>query len=133
MNTEKLENLISDYIEEANSVIKNQKPLAGVFGFKDSIRTDSCHAKFYDDLSRELAEGSYDPYEASKFLIFADSKYECPKSVKMMLTAIQGLAIPLVPSLTDEQKAELRDYFDKNIKKHTRLPVQDQLYKALKK
>ena len=133
MSIEKLENIISDYIEEANVVIKNQKPLSGIFGFGNSIGNNACHAKFYDAISKELSEGDYEPYEAVKFLIYADRNYECPKSVQMMLTTIQGLAIPFVSSLSDVQKDEFREYYDKNIKKHYRLPIQDKLYKELKR
>lgn len=132
MATEKLDNLIQDYISTANTVIKNQKPLAGVFGFGKSISNDACHEVFLDKLQKTLEEDTeMDAYEIVQFLLQAENNYECPKSVKFMLVAIQGLAVPYVSKLTLEQKKEFKDYFDHNIPKHMRLPVQDKLYKEL--
>ena len=132
MDITTIENLILDYIEEVRTVIKNSKPLAGVFGLKGGVGDDPCHMKFYEKLSEALKEVD-DPYQTVKLLIEAEKKYDAPKAATFMLSAIHGLAIPLVGDLDASQKAELIAYYDENVKKRDRLPVQVQLYKALKK
>lgn len=128
-----MKNLIEDYIAEVRSVSKSSKPLAGVFGFKGGVGDSPCHMAFYNAMKEVTESDDCDAYEAVDLLIRADSAYEAPNSAKFMLTAAQGLAIPFVEKLSDEQKAEFLKYFDDNIPKRKRLPVQDQLYKALKK
>lgn len=134
MAIEKLENLIQDYLSTTDIIIKNQKPFAGIFGFSGGISKDGCHEVFLNKLQRTLEEDdTLDAYEVVKFLLYADTRYECQRSVSFMLTAIQGLAVPYISKLSDEQKKEFKDYFDKNIPRRTRLPVQDKLYKELSK
>ena len=128
-----IENIILEYIDEASLVIKESKPLAGIFGLKGGAGDDPCHRKFYSKLESALKEGTYDSYEVVKLLVNADKTYDCHKTIKLMLTAIQGLAIPFASTLTDEQKQEFLTYFDENVKRKDRVPVQDQLIKALKK
>lgn len=133
MSTERINNLIEDYIEEVKDAIRSSKPLAGVFGLRGGIGDSPCHMKFYDSLKELIESGDFDAYETVRLLLHADSSYEAPDAAKFMLTAVQGLAIPLVPKLSAEQRGEFKQFLDDNVPRRKRLPVQDQLYKALKK
>ena len=128
-----MKKLIENYIDEVKSVSKNSRPLAGVFGFKGGVGDSPCHLAFYNAMKELTESPDCDAYEAVGLLIRADSSYEAPNSAKFMLSAAQGLAIPLVEKLSAEQKAEFLQFFEDNIPKRKRLPVQEQLYKALKK
>ena len=103
------------------------------FGFRGGVGDSPCHLAFYNAMKEVTESDDCVPYEAVKLLIRADSAYEAPNSAKFMLSAAQGLAIPLVEKLSKEQKAEFLKYFEDNIPKRKRLPVQEQLFKALKK
>ena len=130
MAAENLKNIIENYLAEAETVAANAKPFEGAFGMKGGLANDPCHMKFYNAMAEAVKYE--EPYEAVRTLLEADSSYDCPKSVRFMLTAIQGLAIDLVPALRPEQKEEFRAWYDRNIPKRMRLPIQAQLYKALK-
>lgn len=128
-----MKNLIENYIAEVKDVSKNSRPLAGVFGFRGGVGDSPCHLAFYNAMKEVTESEDCEAYEAVKLLIRADTEYEAPKSAVFMLSAVQGLAIPLVDKLSGEQKAEFLKYFEDYIPKRKRLPVQEQLYKALKK
>ena len=125
--------LIEDYIAQVKEAARTSKPLSGLFGMKGGISDSPCHLAFYNALKEVTESEDCDAYETVGLLLRADSAYEAPKAGLFMLTAVQGLAIPLVEKLSAGQKAEFRQYFDEKIPRRKRLPVQDQLYKALKK
>ena len=127
-----MKNLIEKYIAEVAALSASSRPLSGIFGFRGGVGDSPCHLAFYNAM-KELTEAEdCDAYEAVRLLLRADSSYEAPNAARFMLTAVQGLAIPLAERLNREQKAEFRQYFDEHIPRRRRLPVQDQLYKALK-
>ena len=126
-----MKNLIEEYIAEVKTVSKNSRPFSGIFGFKGGVGNSPCHLRFYNAMKEVTESDDCSAYEAVSLLLRADSEYEAPNAAKLMLTAVQGLAIPLVEKLDDAQRAEFRQYFDDNIPRRKRLPVQDQLYKAL--
>lgn len=132
MSIEILNQITEDYIEEAKTVAKNAKPFAGVFGFGGGLGNDPCHERYYNKLEEALKDEDIDAYEAIKYLFNAETSYEAPKAVTFMLSAIQGLALPLIPKLSQEQKDELREWYDVHVPKRNRLPVQTNVYKALK-
>lgn len=125
--------ITEDYLDTARNVIANAKPFAGAFGMKGGINDDPCHMNYYNAMKAALEEEDADAYESVRFLLNADRSYECSRSVSFMLTAVQGLAVELVPRLSLEQKEEFRQWLDDNVPRRMRLPIQDQLYKALKK
>ncbi len=125
--------ITEDYLETARSVIANAKPFAGAFGMKGGINDDPCHMNYYNAMKAALEEENTDAYESVRFLLNAERSYECPRAVSFMLIAVQGLAVDLAPRLSREQKEEFRQWMDDNVPRRMRLPVQDYLYKALKK
>lgn len=125
-----IDEIIQSYIAEAQSVIDSAKPSDGLFGFGRGPKDDPCHMKFYDAVSDAASRG--DAYETVSAIIKAERNYECPKMCSWMLSAIHSLAIPRIGELSSAQREELRNWYDDNVPKRTRLPVQKQFYKALK-
>ena len=131
MAIEYLEILIDDYIKTVET-LKPKSAFGGMFGFGGGTRDDPCHFEFYETFKTAIENDCEDdPYEICKLLITAERK-GAPDKARFMLTALQRLAIPLVDRLTTEQKSEFIEYFDENIPRRMRLPIQKDLYKALK-
>ena len=131
MSVDTLRSITEAYLAEADEVQKKSGPFAGIMGFGGGLAHDGCHERYYDAMAEALKDESLDPYETVKFLFGADEEYSAPQTVKCMLTAVQGLALPLIPKLSAEQREEFRAAYDAKVPKRTRLPVQRELYKAL--
>ena len=124
--------VIEEYIEKSRDVLKHAKPTDGIMGFGSSPKNNQCHMDFYEKLQAALTDCG-DPYGCIKLIFEADSSFECPDMSRPMLTAIQGLAIPLIGRLSSSEKDELRNWYDVNVPKRLRLPIQKDVYKELKK
>ena len=129
-----IKKLILEYLDEVDEAINSAGPADGIFGMGKSPKDDPCHERFYADIGKAVAEikDGNEAFEAASELIRADKDYNCPQMASLMLTAVQGHVLTLLPLLNAEQKKSLKDYFDENIPRWQRLPVQRQLYKALK-
>lgn len=131
MSIESLRIITEGYLAEADAVQKRSGPFAGIMGFGGGLAHDACHEKYYNAMTEALKDETLDAYETVKFLFRADEEYDAPGTVKCMLTAVQGLALPLIPKLSAEQREEFRAIYDAKVPKRQRLPVQQELYKAL--
>lgn len=126
------------YEEEANLVRKKSSPADGLFGFGNDPKNHPCHELFYDDVgkwTRAFLAQEPDPQQslaAARFLITAPAECSSKESYWMMYAA-QGWCRELVRRLDSEGCAALRDVFDELYPRRDRLPVQQELYKALKK
>ncbi|MDO5545920.1 MAG: hypothetical protein Q4F81_08880 [Eubacteriales bacterium] len=126
------------YDEEANLVRKKASPADGLFGFGNDPKNHPCHETFYEDVGKWtkafLASGP-DPeqsFEAARFLIAAPKECSGKESYWMMYAA-QGWCRELVCRLDADGCRKLREVFDELYPKRDRMPVQQELYKALKK
>ena len=126
--------IIEDYLEKVDNAISAARPADGLFGFSKGPKDDPCHQKFYDDIEKAVSQikSSDEAYAVADELLRAESSYSCPQMASLMLTAVQGHVINLVPLLNAEQKNSLRIYFDESIPRWKRLPVQKKLYQLLK-
>lgn len=133
-----IDELIRSYIATVEALNKKARPFDGVFGMGNDVRKDPCHMKVYEDIQAAVeaavAGGIY-PEEADRAaetLLKAESSYTCPSCCGMMLTAFQGHIIPLTKHMSAAKREELRAWMDTTTPKRRRLPVQNNLYKALK-
>ena len=135
--TESVNGLIDEYIEKSRSVIANSRPGDGLMGFGNDPKKNPCHMEFYESMERlinEMAASSPDPGEASsvaEILIKAPETISCPDMCRWTLVAARQLAIPLIPYVTPEAKAELKAWFNDFVPRRERLPVEKKLYSAL--
>ena len=135
---QQLKDRYRQYDEEATQVRKNSSPADGLFGFGNDPKNHPCHVMFYDDVGKWVqaflatqpdAQASF---EAARFLIGAP--VECSgKETYWMMYAAQGWCRDLVKHLDADGSAALRDLFDELYPRRDRMPVQQELYKALKK
>ena len=126
------------YDEEATLVRKKASPADGLFGFGNDPKNHPCHELFYEDIGKwtkdflETQPDARDSFDAARFLIAAPKEIAGRESYWMMYAA-QGWCRELVSRLDADGCAELRTLFDELYPKRDRMPVQQELNKALKK
>ena len=126
------------YDEEVTRVRKNSSPADGLFGFGNDPKNHPCHELFYEDIGKwtkaflETRPDARAAFEAARFMIGAPVECSSRESYWMMYAA-QGWCRELVGRLDAAGCAALRDIFDEQYPRRDRMPVQQELYKALKK
>ena len=126
------------YDEEATQVRRKAAPADGLFGFGNDPKNHPCHEQFYEDVGKwtgAFLQTQPDPqasFEAARFLICAPVEQSSRESYWMMYAA-QGWCRELVCRLDADGCRKLRDLFDELYPRRDRMPVQQALYKALKK
>ena len=131
--------LIDNYIAEVNTVIENSKPSDGLLGFGSGPKDHPCHMDFYNKmeaLMQSFAASSPDADSANaaaEILIKCSSEKPCPQEAYWMLVVIQQLATPTIKYLSSDERSALKSWYDDNIPRRTRLPIQKTLYKELSK
>ncbi len=126
------------YLQEVEKLEMDRKFGEGIFGLKGGPGDDPCHDRFAESL-----HAFYENYAAQK----PDSasvrelmEYTCTaplahtklRTAYWMLLAVQGLTQPLIRLLSPEDAGILADLYEKNYRRFERLPVQNQVIKALK-
>ena len=135
---QQLQERYRQYDEEAALVRKKAGPADGLFGFGNDPKNHPCHELFYEDVGRwtkaflETRPSPQDCCEAARFLIEAP-KTRASRETYWMMYAAQGWCRELVCRLDAEGCAQLRTLFDELYPKRDRMPVQQELYRALKK
>ena len=135
---QQLQERYRQYDEEANQVRKKASPADGLFGFGNDPKNHPCHEQFYEDIgkwTKAFLASEPNPeqsFEAARLLIAAPKERSSKESYWMMYAA-QGWCRELVCRLDAGGCAKLRTLFDELYPKRDRMPVQQELYKALKK
>lgn len=134
-----LEARCAEYLRQTEILIKKAKPTDGLMGLIAGPKSDSCHEFFYEDvgeLSRKLLESGpsgEELYAFTRLLITAAQEHRDNDLAYWFLYAMQGHAIPLIPLLRSEERAELLAYYNAHYPKIERMPVQKQVAKLLAK
>ena len=135
--TDKLNAMIDEYIAHVEELMAKKGAFDGLFGLGHHPKNDPCHAVFYDDVKKlvdEFVAGEHTTEEVDSLaetLIKADAVRGDLPEVQMMYIPIQGLAIPLVPSMSESKKKEIGEWYVKYVPRRMRMPVQANLCKAL--
>ena len=111
MITDRLTKLTNDYIAQTDDLIQNRRPGEGIFGLPDS------------DTAEQLV----------RFLLAAEDSFPCSQLASWTLLAVQRLSLPLIPHLSTDAKKDLSSWFGKKVPRLQRMPVQQEIYKELKK
>lgn len=136
---EAMEQAYSDYRQALEEARKKQKPADGLFGVGHSIKDDPCHEqldKRIKALVRQAAEDGIGPQQAAqaiRLLFTQTSLYPYPVSGQWMLYATERHGLLLVPFLDAEEASRLCREYEKRYKPWNRLPVQQELHRALKR
>ena len=134
-----IETLYAQYLEQAVEAEQNRRLTDGMFGFGKKPADDPCHTQFIEALQQTLqayAQSESEPTELKELLsmIFRmPTEHREPKSAYWMLLAAHGTVRELIPKLTPDDAAALTKEYAKLYRKWERLPVQDEVYKALQK
>lgn len=131
-----LKEIYTRYYEKAAKVRKKAPPLAGIWGMGNDPRNDACHEDFYEAVEAWVSRfDTSDPaavLEAVQWILSAALDHR-DEDVYWYLYAAHGLTMPLIPRLAPADCNSLFDWYDASYPKRVRLPVQQQVWKALKK
>ena len=135
---EEFSGMMAEYDEAVTEVQKNRKMFDGVFGMGNHPGNAPCH----DTLDRKietLCREAADAPDAGQIRELLEAVYAAPlgwngpEYARLMLVAIQRHTLPLIPLLRVEDRAELSAWYQKAWPRRKRLPVQEEVLKALKK
>ena len=125
------------YRQDLENCARKSKPTDGLLGFGRSLKDDPCHERF-DERIKEAADGiaaaSPSPEDAARAVktLLEHDLSSWPLAAQWMLRAIERHSLPLIPFLApDTAQVLLQEYAARN-KPWERLPVQQEIYRALK-
>ena len=128
----------ADYRRELEECRKASRPTDGLLGFGRSEKDDPCHDRFYARVGKAtealvaLRPSPEAARRAAELLLARDDLASWPRSARYMLQAAERHFLPLIPFLAPEDAAAIREKYTARYKRWERLPVQEQLLKALK-
>lgn len=135
---QELKDIYRRYDEEIHKVKAKAKPTDGLFGMGDDPRKDPCHMHFYEGVEQwvqdflKTAPDAKDALEAARVIIEAPAAHRDGPTYWFEFAA-HGLSVDLIACLDAAGCKELKAFYDENYLKRDRMPVQDQVYKLLKK
>ena len=128
------------YAEKVDALWKGTNPLSRAFDVGSTPKNHPCHMEYYEEMNRwinDFITSAPDYPELLSvthwFLKAAAAKEGHNGEPAWILFAAQGLAKPLIPMLSPEDRAELQSAYDNLYPKRSRLPVQKEIYRLLKK
>lgn len=131
--------LYEAYLDEAARVERERKPGEGLFGLGKKPSDDPCHERFASALEKALQDfaalGPDSPQvrEALAHVYRAPVEHKEPLSAYWMLCAVHGFTLELIGRLDAADAAALLASYAKDFRRWERLPVQQQVYAALKR
>lgn len=136
-----LKNLYSTYFEEAEKLAQNNNPYASMikwaFGMPHQPGDKTLNPEFYESVAvclKEFQSQPSTPQETSDVITYvfnASAEHADDPVVGMTLLSIQGLLMPLVPSLLPEQAKKLAGWYSRQYPYRNRFPVQESLLRTL--
>ena len=138
MEYKQLTEIYEDYILKTGKVLQEASTFAGVWGMGEDPKNHPCHMEFYNAVEAFLKELLQEDHPEETLSAVAGWIIRAPadhrdQTVFWYMYAAHGLCTPLIPLLSAAHCAELRDFYDDHYPKMDRMPVQRDLYKALKK
>ena len=133
-----LKNLYDEYDKMIQDLTNSTSPLARAFNLGLNSRNHPCNQAFYDNVGKWVKDflatspSQQEVYEATAHILTAATRYQNEDSCAYMQAA-QGHVADLIPLLCAQDRAELRDWYDNRYPKKVRLPIQDKIYKLLRK
>ena len=131
-----LKNRYEQYLEEAEKARQKAGLCGGLFGMGNDPRKAPCHEAFYVFVAEWVGaflQTEGDCGEAASWLLKLADAHRGEKDVFGYLYAAQGHALPLIARMDRESAKELLCWYEGAYPRRNRMPVQDAVYKALKK
>ena len=139
MNTDALRQLYADYLEQAHSLERNRRLGEGLFGFGRRPADDPCHELFVKAVSETMLalaeeQDAATVAEAMRWICDAPLMFpDEPPSIYWVLMAAHGGMLAGISSLGIQDAKALYDHYDLTWPREKRMPLQQQVHKALKK
>ena len=132
-----LEQAVSDYRQAIEECERKRRPMDGLFGLGYRIQDDPCHDRLDQQVKQAvdaICAAGPAPADAERAvrLLLRDDAQTWPEAARLMLRAIQRHSLPLIPLLPPAAAAALLREYAARYKRWDRLPVQQQVYLALK-
>ena len=130
--------LIRQYSEDVQELQKHRKLFDGLFGMGGSAANAPCHDRLdraVEELCGRAAEETAEAPERAELvreILQAQGRWQGPEYARLMLAALQRHTLGLIPLLEAGDRAALLGWYEKEYPRRKRLPVQDQILKALK-
>ena len=134
-----IRSLYQEYLDAAERVERERKPGDGLFGLGKKPSDDPCHERFTTALEtalRDFAAPGPDSRQVREVLAHiyeAPVEHREPASAYWMLNAVHGFTLELIERLSTEDAAALLARYAEAFPRRERLPVQQQVYTALKR
>ena len=131
-----LKNRYEQYLQEAEKARQKAGLCDGLFGMGNDPRKAPCHEAFYEFVAHWVGacvQTEGDCGEAAAWLLKIAEAHREEKDVFGYLYAAQGHALPLIVRMDREKAKELLCWYESAYPRRDRMPVQDEVYKALKK
>lgn len=127
------------YLAYTVALSERASPMDGLLGFGHSPKDDSGHTVFFEDVGK-WAEAflAADPSEkevgeAVNYILRAADCYQDNGLAYWFLYAAQGHTIPMIPKMSPEERRSLFAWYDRHYPKVTRMPVQKEIARLLKR
>lgn len=138
MELNPLQAIYEDYISQVAAILQKTSTFDGLWGFGNDPKKDPCHVKFYEDVEKYIdalvqsCPAEELAFHAADWIIRTPVQHE-NQAVYWCMIAVHGPCKKLVPLLSPAHCGELCSFYDDSYRRRDRLPVQQELYKALKK
>jgi hypothetical protein len=136
---EVLKNHCDRYLADAREAREKAGLCDGLFGMGKDPRKDPCHERFYRTVESWTAEflkqepAAQQQAAAAAWILKAADEHRDETDVYWYLYAAQVHALPIIAKLEQGSAKELLQWYDRAYPARERMPVQDQVYRALKK
>ncbi len=133
--TEEFWQLIAAYEADVAVLGKQRRSIAGLFGLGSTPADDPCHERLDRAVGELCARAAEEPPEEAAALteavLKAENGFSGQEYARLSLIALQRHTMTLIPLLEEEKKAALAAWYRETYPRRKRLPVQDQILKAL--
>ncbi len=135
---QELKAIYDQYKQEYKTVRDNASRFDGFLGFGSSPKKDPCHNRFFQNVTQwvqEFLAGQPDQESVGEAVrwIFSTSAEHKGKPEYWYMYAVHGLCRDMVPLLSADQCKQLQELYDAHFPRRERMPVQEELYKLLRK
>lgn len=135
---ERLKACYAAYIAAAERAEENSSKWNGAFGIGESTKYHPCHDSFYKVMEKwskafvEQNPTQAQAEEAVRFIFETTEEYR-DTIVYWYMFAAHGFTRPLIPRVSREFAAEMLAFYNTHYPRHYRMPVQQEVFKLLKK
>lgn len=126
------------YCSDLNRVLEARRPGDGLFGLGNDPRNHPCHTTFYEAVANTLTQAQSQALSEAEtdkivsLVLHLDEEHRAlPEMARLMLQAVQGLVLPLIPRGSVGCAAELSDWYARAYPRQSRLPNQSKVLRAL--